>query len=138
MPLEITSREQEGIRILSLKGHLTFGQEDLDFRNALDGLIGAGEIRIVINLNGLTDLDATGVDTLQEESIKLREAGGDLTLVNPNPSHIQVFSEAKLNLSFSVFHDEEDAVNSFFPGRETKHWDVLEFVESKLKKPGKS
>ncbi len=39
MSLEITGREQEGIEILNLNEHLTFGQEDLDFRNELDRLV---------------------------------------------------------------------------------------------------
>jgi anti-anti-sigma factor len=138
MPLEITSREQEGIRILSLKGHLTFGPTDLDFLNELDRLVKAGEIRIVINLTGLTELDSTGVDTLLETLARLREAGGDLALVNLHASHIKAFAEARLDLSFFVFHDEENAVNSFFPGRETKRWDVLEFVQSQLRKSEKS
>src|SRR5208337_1035821 len=38
MSLEITSRAVEGIQIVGLKGQLTIGQEDLDFRAELDKL----------------------------------------------------------------------------------------------------
>jgi hypothetical protein len=32
-----------------------------------------------------------------------------------------------------VFADETDAVNSFFPGREIKRFDILSFVQSHQK-----
>ncbi|MGD0049273.1 MAG: hypothetical protein ABSE42_19935 [Bryobacteraceae bacterium] len=38
MSLEITMGEREGIGILELHGHLTFGQEDLEFRSEVDRL----------------------------------------------------------------------------------------------------
>ena len=46
MSIEITHRCAEGIEILDLDGHLSFGQEDLDFRRALDLLLQAGEVRV--------------------------------------------------------------------------------------------
>jgi hypothetical protein len=36
MSLEIVQREQEGISIVDLKGHLTFGPGDSHFRSELD------------------------------------------------------------------------------------------------------
>jgi len=45
MMLEIAHREQEGIEVVDLKGRLTFGQEDLDFRNERDRLTRAGGVR---------------------------------------------------------------------------------------------
>jgi anti-sigma B factor antagonist len=34
----------------------------------------------------------------------------------------------KIDTIFEVFDDETDAVNSFFPGREIKRFDILSFV----------
>ena len=34
---------------------------------------------------------------------------------------------------FEVFVDEQDAVNSFLPGRGTRHYDVLEWVQEQKK-----
>jgi anti-sigma B factor antagonist len=36
----------------------------------------------------------------------------------------------KLNTVFEVYTDEQDAVNSFFPGRAVRHYDVLEWVRA--------
>jgi anti-sigma B factor antagonist len=42
--------------------------------------------------------------------------------------------DTNLEAVFEVFQNEQDAINSFFPDRELKRYDVLEFVESNLKK----
>jgi anti-sigma B factor antagonist len=35
----------------------------------------------------------------------------------------------KLSTIFQIFAEEQDAVNSFFPEREIKHFDILSFVQ---------
>jgi anti-sigma B factor antagonist len=35
----------------------------------------------------------------------------------------------KLSTVFEIFGDEQDAVNSFFPEREIKRFDILSFVQ---------
>jgi len=134
MSLEIIHSEREGIEVLDLNGHLTFGPEDLDFRNELDRLVKAGKIRVVLNLSNLHKLDTTGLGTLLFALAKLRKAGGNLAIFNMKRSHIELLTEAHLEAVFEVFQDEQDAINSFFPDREVKRYDILEFVESKLKR----
>ena len=134
MSLEIVPREREGVEILDLNGHLTFGQDDLDFRAELDRLIGAGKIRVALNLSDLHKLDTTGLGTLLFALAKLREAGGNLAIFNIKPSHIELLIEAKLETAFEAFQGEQDAINSFFPDREVERYDILEFVESKILK----
>ena len=134
MSLEITPRSSEGIEILDLNGQLTFGQEDLDFRRELDRLVKAGKIRIVLNLGELRKLDTTGLGTLLFALAKLRKAGGNLAIFNVKPAHIELLTEVRLETVFEAFEDEQDAIDSFFPDREVKRYDILEFVESlKLK-----
>ena len=35
----------------------------------------------------------------------------------------------KLSTVFQIFGEEQEAVNSFFPEREIKHFDILSFVQ---------
>jgi anti-anti-sigma factor len=132
MSLEIIQREQEGIQIVDLKGHLTFGPGDLHFRSELDRLVLANQIRVVLNLNEVGEIDTAGLGTLLLALAKLQKAGGGLALVNLKPSHIQVVLEAKLEAIFEVFKTDQDAINSFFPGREAQRYDILEFVRSQV------
>jgi anti-sigma B factor antagonist len=133
MSLEIVQREQEGIVIVDLKGHLTLGEADLDFRSELDKLVRSGKSHVVLNLNDVSEIDTTGLGTLLFALAKLRKAGGGLALVNLKPSHIKVLLEARVANVFEVFKTDQDAINSFFPGREFQRYDILEFVQSQQK-----
>ena len=115
MTLRIDEREQEGIKILDLKGALRFGPEDLEFREELEKLVRAGDTRVVLNLKELSHLDSAGLGTLQFALAKLQKAGGGLALVNLNPSHVAVLVQAKADAVFPCFREEQDAINSFFP-----------------------
>ncbi len=117
---------------------LTFGLEDLRFRRELDELVRAGKSRVVLNLANVSELDTTGLGTLLFAVAKLRKAGGDLALVNVGPSHIKVLMEARLTSVLAVFKDDQDAINSFFPGREVQPYDILEFARSIEQVPEKS
>jgi anti-sigma B factor antagonist len=138
MSLEITSRDVEGIRIVDLKGHLTIGQEDLDFRAELDKLLTAGKLRVVLNFTDLGKLDTTGLGTLLFALAELRKAGGKLAIFELKTTHIELLIEARLETVFEVFHDEHDAIDSFFPDRDLQGFDILEFVESENSKRAKS
>jgi anti-sigma B factor antagonist len=138
MSLEIIQREREGIEILDLKGHLALGQEDLDFRADLDRLVTAGKVRVALNLSDLHKLDTTGLGTLLYTLAKLRKAGGNLSVFNLKPSHIELLTAAKLETVFDAFQSEQDAIDSFFPDRAIQRYDILQFVESKILKGPKS
>jgi anti-sigma B factor antagonist len=129
MSLQIEGREKEGIVILDLKGSLTMGDGDLALRERAAALHRSGKINIILNLKEVIDIDSTGLGTLVFGLAKLRKAGGRLALLNVNRAHLKLFLLTRLALAFEFFDDEQDAVNSFFPDRELKHFDVLEFVQ---------
>jgi anti-anti-sigma factor len=135
---EILHRRKEEVEILDLKGSLTFGQEDLDFRNELDLLLQAGKTRVALNLDDLRELDSTGVATLLFAREQLRKAGGNLAIFNLHQSHVELLVDGQLETAFEPFHAEKDAIDSFFPGRQVKAYDVLEFVEAAASKYLKS
>jgi anti-sigma B factor antagonist len=130
MSLVITSRDVEGIQVVDLNGQLTMGQEDLDFRAELDRLVTAGKLRVALNFNDLHKLDTTGLGTLLFALAKLRKAGGKLAIFALKTTHIDLPIEARLETEFEAFHDEQDAIDSFFPDRDINRFDILEFVQS--------
>jgi anti-sigma B factor antagonist len=129
MSFQTVHRNKEGIEILDVKGSLTFGQEDLEFRECLERLLQSGKTRVALNLDDLRDLDSTGLGTLLSAREKLRKAGGNLAIFNLHQSHIELLVDEKLETAFEAFQTEGDAVDSFFPERAVKAYDVLEFVE---------
>ncbi len=129
MNLQIEQREIEGIIILDLKGPLTLGHGDLELRDRLPALHQSGKVNIILNLKDVSDIDSTGLGTLVFGLARLRKTGGRLALVNLNRAHLELFLLTRLAIAFEFFDDEQDAVNSFFPDRALKRFDVLSFVE---------
>jgi anti-sigma B factor antagonist len=129
MSLHIEQLESEGIVILHLKGPLTSGHGDLELRDRLAALNESGQINIVLNLKDVSHIDSTGLGTLLFGLARLQEAGGGLALANVNRAHLKLFLLTELALAFAFFNDEHDAVDSFFPDRELKPFDILEFVQ---------
>ncbi|MGB6472507.1 MAG: hypothetical protein WBF04_00355, partial [Candidatus Sulfotelmatobacter sp.] len=62
-------------------------------------------------------------------SMRLKSSNGVAKLVNVNRRNIELIVMTKIDSIFEVFDDETDAVNSFFPGREIKRFDILSFVQ---------
>jgi anti-sigma B factor antagonist len=50
--------------------------------------------------------------------------------VNPNKRNVELLLLTKLHTVFEVFNEDQDAVNSFFPDRQIKHFDILSFVQN--------
>ncbi len=80
-------------------------------------------------------MDSTGLGALVMAATTLRKSGGAIKLLNLNKRNLELLVLTKLATVFDLFTDEQDAVNSFFPDREIRAFDILSFVEQ-LKKEG--
>jgi anti-sigma B factor antagonist len=54
-------------------------------------------------------------------------------VLNPSERNMELMVLTKLATVFQVFKEEQDAVNSFFPDREIKKFDILSFVQNQRK-----
>jgi anti-sigma B factor antagonist len=52
-----------------------------------------------------------------------------MKLLNLTRRHIELLVMTKLATIFEIFNDEQDAVNSFYPDRKLKTFDILDFVQ---------
>ena len=129
MALEIHEREREGIVILDLEGRITAGEEAGLLRDTLRRLAEGGHNRIILNLEKVDYIDSTGLGALVMGYTTLRKAGGTLKLLNLSRRNIELIVFTKLETVFEIFDDELDAVNSFFPGRSVRRFDILSFVQ---------
>jgi len=129
MSLEIQQREREGIIILDLNGRLTVGPEVSTFRERLQKLIDSHRTNIILNLKDVDYIDSTGLGALVMSYTSLQRAGGKIKLLNLSRRGIELLVMTKLTTIFEVFDDEQNAINSFFPDRELKRFDILSFVQ---------
>lgn len=133
MALDIQQREREGIVILKLHGRITVGPEASALRDRISALNAAGTRNLVLDMPEVDYIDSTGLGALVMSATSLRKNGGNLKLLNLNRRNIELLVMTKLATVFEIFSDEQDAVNSYYPDRKIKTFDILNFVESMKK-----
>jgi anti-sigma B factor antagonist len=127
MSLEILESAREGVEILTLKGRLTVNEIGA-LREKVQELAAAGHVNIILDLSGVDYVDSTGLGGMVICYTLLKKQGGALKLVNLNKRNIELLLLTKLHTIFEVFTDLQDAVNSYFPDRQIKRFDILSFV----------
>ena len=135
MSLDIRDSTREGVVILSLKGRLTVGESN-SVREKVNEQIAAGNHKIILDLSHVDYVDSTGLGIMVICFTSLKKLGGALKLVNPNKRNVELLLLTKLHTVFQVFTEVQDAVNSFFPDREIKHFDILQFVKDQAQEEG--
>lgn len=136
MDLQVHQRGKEGIRILDLQGPLIEGPSEATLRTTIVALAEAGVVNVILNLAGATEIDSDGLGALVFCYARILRYGGALKLLNVSPLHMNLMVLAKLDTVFEVFTDEQDAVDSFFPDRAARQYDILDFVQEQEKKSG--
>ncbi|MEZ5353085.1 MAG: STAS domain-containing protein [Bryobacteraceae bacterium] len=129
MSLEISRRDREGVAIFDLEGRLVAGAETGILRDKIREASEEGITNAILNLEAVGFIDSTGLGALVICFTTLRKAGGALKLLNLSRKNVELLVLTKLTTVFEVFNDEQDAVNSFFPDREKKKFDILSFVQ---------
>jgi anti-sigma B factor antagonist len=129
MPLDIKEREREGITVLELAGRITVGDEASALREKCAALAAAGKRNVILEMSGVDFVDSTGLGALVICATSLRKNGGNVKLLNVNRRNIELLVMTKLATVFEIFTDEQDAINSFYPDRKVKSFDILDFVK---------
>lgn len=129
MSLEIQEREREGIIVLDLNGRLIVGEPVSSLREKVRELSEAGKLNLVVNLAEVDYIDSTGLGGLVISYTTVKKAGGALKILNLSKRNIELLVLTKLTTVFEIFVDEQDAINSFFPNRQIRKFDILSFVQ---------
>ena len=127
--LEIDRREKEGIVVLDLKGRLVVGDPSVKLREKVGAEIAQGSRKLILNLGDVEYIDSTGLGSMVICYTTMQKATGSLKLSKLNKRNIELMLLTKLSTVFEIFPEEQDAVNSFFPEREIKRFDILSFVQ---------
>ena len=127
--LEIRRRESGGILIFDVRGPLVIGTPEAKLRTAISALTETGPVKIVLNLAGVTEIDEDGLGALIFCYALVLSAGGHLKLLHVGASRLDPMAVTKLGTVFEVFTEEQDAINSFFPDRAVRPYDILEWVQ---------
>ena len=129
MPLDIQQHEREGVLVLRMKGRIVVGKEATALRDKVSEVSAAGHKNLVFDLSGVDYIDSTGLGALVMCATTMRKNGGLVKLVNLTKRSIELLVMTRLATAFEIYSDEQDAVNSFFPDRKIKTFDILDFVQ---------
>lgn len=130
MPLEINSREADGVTILDLRGRLVQGPEVTALRERFNEIEREQVKNVILNFKHVEFIDSTGLGMLVAVQSQIEKAGGAIRLLGLSKRGAELMVLTKLSTVFRFFDDEQAAINSFFPGREVKRFDILDFVQS--------
>src|ERR1039458_1546398 len=134
MALDIQQKEHEGVTILDLKGRITVGSEASALREKVGALTTGGLKNLVLNLGGVDYIGSTCLGALDMTSTTFCKHAAVVNLPNLARRSIDVLVMTNLATVFEIFTDEQDAVNSFYPDRKLKTFDILSFVQDQKNK----
>jgi anti-sigma B factor antagonist len=111
--MNITTREVSHVTVVDVQGRITLGDETEQLRDTIRKLIAAGKKKIVLNLEQVDFIDSSGVGELVSSFTTVRNAGGDLKLLNLTKKVHDILNVTKLYTVFDIKDDEFTAVKSF-------------------------
>src|SRR5258707_10431824 len=113
VPMEICVRQQDGVDLLEVRGRLTIGEPAEQLNEALQSIAKSGGRKVVINLNGVPQIDSSGISSLVRISIQLAREGGAVHLVC-GPGRVRdALTVTRLVEAIPTFDSESSAIAAF-------------------------
>jgi anti-sigma B factor antagonist len=113
MSMTFKTREVGGVTIVDLSGKITLGEGGVTLREEVRKLVGEGQKKIVLNLAEVNYIDSSGLGELVSAYTAVKNAGGELKLLNLTSKVRDLLVITKLVTVFDVAENEAAAVSSF-------------------------
>jgi anti-anti-sigma factor len=112
-PIEINVREDSGVQVFDVHGRLTIGDSSEQLTMALQAVLQNGARKVVVMLDGVPQIDSSGISSLVRISIALGREGGKLHLVCKPGRVRDALTVTRLVEAIPTFNSEAEALNSF-------------------------
>jgi anti-sigma B factor antagonist len=113
MSVNVKLRHVGGVTVLDLSGRITLGEGSIALRDAVREALAAGSKKMLLNVGDVNYIDSAGLGELVSAYTSVKNAGGDLKLVNLSKKIKDLLVITKLLTVFDVKEDEKDALASF-------------------------
>jgi len=113
MSLKISLRHAENVAIIDLAGRVTMGEAAGTLRDTIKDLVSKDSKNILLNLDGVSYIDSSGLGELVGAFATVSNRGGRLKLLGLQPRVQDLMQITKLYSVFEVFTDEAAALASF-------------------------
>ena len=111
--MQIEQNQQGDVSILNVQGRLAAGVGDIMLRDSMNGLLGDGCKKILLDLSSLTHIDSSGVGELVASSRIAERFGCALKVVRAAEGVESVFRIAQILPLFSFYDDASEALQAF-------------------------
>lgn len=111
MQLRINLREVQDVTCIDLSGKILLGEESEVLRQQIKQLVSAQARRVLLNLTEVSYLDSTGVGTVIEAFLAVKQAGGRMALLIP-PGPGEKVTRVFGPLADASFRSEPEALAS--------------------------
>jgi anti-sigma B factor antagonist len=111
--MKASTRQVDGVTIVDLSGRITLGEGSVVLRDAVKQLSSQGHKKILLNLGDVSYIDSSGIGELVSAYTSVRNAGGDLKLLNLTKKVHDLLQITKLYTVFDVQEDEASAIRAF-------------------------
>ncbi len=113
MSMKVTVRQVDGVTILDLSGRITLGEGSITLRDNVRDLLAKGSRKILLNLGDITYIDSSGVGELVSAFTSIKNAGGELKLLNLTKKVHDLLQITKLYTVFDIWDNEASAITAF-------------------------
>jgi len=111
--MKASSRKVDGVTIVDLSGRITLGEGSVVLRDTVKELSTQGNKKILLNLGDVTYIDSSGIGELVSAYTSVRNAGGELKLLNLTKKVHDLLQITKLYTVFDISDEEASAIASF-------------------------
>src|ERR1700761_6798527 len=105
-------RQVDGVTVLDLSGKITLGEASGKLRSAVQDALSSSK-KILLNLADVNYIDSAGLGELVSAFTTVKNAGGELKLLNLTKKVHDLLQITKLYTVFDVKDDEASAIASF-------------------------
>jgi anti-sigma B factor antagonist len=109
---EINITEQSGVTMVDVLGFLDAHTFE-SMQETLDRVFAANKFRIAINLENVDYISSAGAGVFIGALGKAQEGGGDIVLMNPRPTVMEVFDLLGLTQIFTFLKSPKEASAHF-------------------------
>ena len=110
MSLSVQDTEINGVTIVRATGRLTLSDSNGALKNAVNGLVEAGRMRFVLNLEGVPYVDSSGLGEIASAHVTVSRTGGRLLLAAVNERVLEALTVTKLMRVLAAAPDEQAAI----------------------------
>ncbi|HYK88956.1 MAG TPA: STAS domain-containing protein [Acidobacteriota bacterium] len=113
MSLELVIRHVDGVCVVDVIGHVVMGKTSQALQDMIADLLTKDERSVLLNLDGVTYVDSSGIGELVRSLVTIADRGGKLKLFNVPKRIKDLMRLSGITEKFEVFEDEAKAVASF-------------------------